>query len=132
MIYLSQLEDDFVNEYMSEQLYMDEPSVVATRWDNDDLFFSDDGRVQIPDWLEDCLTLGLEELKIMFNADTADDRFYGLRSEYCPQGTWKNALNAMSRYTGEPRRRREQKPLVHTGFRDHVDKGGFGWFWLLN
>lgn len=132
VVYLSQIEDEFVNEYMNERLYLVEPHKPESRWDDDDWFFSCDGHYEISYWLEDCLTVGLEELKTMFTADTMDDRFYSLRCMFRPQGILSNALNAMPKYTPESKIMKDQKPLVHTGFRDDVDKGSLGWFWLLN
>lgn len=132
MIYLGQIEDDFVNEYMDEQLYMEEPQKPQSRWEDDDWFFSSDGHIEIPDWLEDCLTVGLGELKTMFTTDTVDDRFYSLRCSFQPQGNWRKALNAMPRYTQEHGKIKNQEPPVQTDFRDDVDKGSLGWFWLLN
>ncbi|KAK2757994.1 hypothetical protein FQN54_004400 [Arachnomyces sp. PD_36] len=128
IVYLRQMEDEFVHEYMEQELYRVEPRYAYSRWENDDRFFSIDGRRDLQNWMEDCLTIGLGALKAIFTANTMDERFYNLRHTFSPQGIWPAALNRLPRIVRPLIRSQNQKVFVQDGF----DRGNSGWFRLLS
>lgn len=131
IVYLNQMEDEFVQEYMRQELYKVEPNDATCRWELDDWFFSMDGRHDILYWLEDVLTSGLGPLKLMVSADTMDDRFYNLRDTFVPVGIWSSALRGVPTYTGPPTGPQYDNPLTQGKFSDDVNKGNLAWFCLM-
>lgn len=130
--YLSQVEDEFMHEYMERELYKIEPDDASCRWEHDDRFFSMDGHHDLQNWLEDCLTAGLDSIRAMVTADTMDDRFYNLRNTFFPQGIWITALNTMPIYPDSQIQQPREIESLGKGFSDDVDRGNAGWLRALS
>ncbi|PGH11663.1 hypothetical protein AJ80_07030 [Polytolypa hystricis UAMH7299] len=99
--FLKQVEDDYMAEYMVDEPFIVETHYVDSRWESDDMFFSEDffrgGRQE---WVEGCLTRGLVQLKKMV---TAEDRFEVLESSRSSGNALKPALSMLRPHAYHPK-----------------------------
>ena len=128
--YLNQVEDDFMQDFLENVPHIIETKSSSSRWNNDDWFFSDDGRGQLQEeWLEGCLTRGLSTLRAMLTADTPEDRFDALGSTDRPRNTLSQALNTMPTYQGRHRVEWPSMSCRDIEFHDNVEEHNGAWLW---
>lgn len=132
--FVSQIEDDFMQNFLEDEPHIIEPSRLDNRWNDEDFFFSYDAHGPMQEeWLETCLERDLGTLRVMLTADTSEARFDALGNTdyyHCQSGT------TLAQLLGILRTHRKQEEKEDIGirtpdaeFHDGVEKHNQGWLW---
>lgn len=127
--YLDEAEEVFLQDYID----MGPPSPKSFHafdpiWDNDEgWFFSNDGPHIQEEWLDRCPSRGLQALKVMFNAQSPDDKLNSLGSTHIPRTTIHDALKALP----IPGREAWLERYDDIGDQDSIENHNIAWRWLL-
>lgn len=128
-VFLNKFDDGFMEAFLKEKPYIVWPAGLTQRTTQLDLLSEESYQRLQPEWMEGCLTRGLEKLLAIFSTDTLLGKF-NLLGEIDRQDKYINrALNRIPNFSELELAERVKSPEI--GFDNNLNQPNEAWFWAI-